>query len=206
MAAKVREVDLSGIQDWQQPLAFGIGVLLIVVGFAGITGIFDVHGLWNEDSLVFGVFGVPFWLSVTALVAGAIGILLALYKGAGTTFNKVASGLVLPAVILIAITDWTVGVGGVALILGLVTLLGAVVCAVIGIVLLYKRPLMFLMPVVAVLAILDWVFNLTARWPPWIADPANNVGAHVTIPTILLLILLAIAIGVAAFEGGSRVT
>lgn len=198
MAAQIREVDLSGIQDWQQPLAFGIGVLLLVVGLAGLTGIFDVTGLWNENSLVFGVFGVPFWLGVTAVVAGLIGVLLALYKGAGTTFNKVASGLVLPPLILLTITDWTIGIGGPALILGLVTLLLAVVFVVIGGVLLYKRPLMLLLPVVAGLAIADWVLGLTALNPMG--------GARVTILTIGLLILLAIAIGVAAFEGGSRVT
>jgi len=198
MATQDREVDLSGIQDWQQPLAFGIGVLLLVVGLAGLTGIFDVTGLWNENSLVFGVFGVPFWLGVTAVVAGLIGVLLALYKGAGTTFNKVAAGLVLPPVIFLAITDWTIGIGGPALILGLVTLLLAVVFVVIGGVLLYKRPLMLVLPVVAVLAIADWVLGLTALNPMG--------GARVTILTIGLLILLAIAIGVAAFEGGSRVT
>lgn len=197
MAAKVREVDLSGIDDWQQPLAFGIGMLLLVVGFAGLTGVFNKTGLWSEESLVFGVFGVPFWLGVTAVVAGFIGILLSLYKGAGTTFNKVAAGLVLPAVILIAIADWSVLIGGPALIVGLIALLLAVVAAFIGVVLLYKRPLALLMPVVAVLAIADLVLGITNSVEIW---------SRVTIPTIGLLILLAISIGVAAFEGGSRMT
>lgn len=202
MATKAREVDLSGIDDWQQPLAFGVGVLLLVVGFAGLTGIFDVTDLWSSEPLVFGVFGVPFWLSITAIVAGFIGILLSLYKGAGTTFNKVAAGLVLPAVILIAITDWTIGVGGAALIVGLVSLILAVVAAFIGVVLLNKRPLALLMPVVAGLAIADWVLGLT----PIAQDAAFLGAARVTIPTIGLLILLSISIGVAAFEGGSRMT
>lgn len=201
MAAKNREVDLSGIEDWQQPLAFGVGVLLIVVGMAGLTGIFDVTDLWSEAPLVFGVFGVPFWLGVTAVVAGLIGILLSLYKGAGTTFNKVAAGLVLPAVILLSITDWTIGVGGAALIVGLISLLLAVVAVFIGLVLLNKRPLALVLPIVAGLAIADWVLGLTA-----IASGTIGGGARVTIPTIGLLVLLAISIGVAAFEGGSRMT
>lgn len=199
MATQALDVDIEGIKDPQQPIAFSVGLVLIVVGIAGLTGIIDAD-VGFGPGLVFGLFGVPFWLGVTALVAGVIGIVLSMYPGAGTTFNKVASGLVLPAVILLAISDWGLAAGNVLTFgVALVTLLLAVVLVVVGVVLLYKRPLALVLPVVAVLTIVDWVLGLS----PSAIAPASEA---VTIPTIILLIVLALIIGFIAFEGGRRTT
>lgn len=197
MATKLVGVDLSGIRDPQQPIAFAVGLVLIIVGIAGLTGIIDADvGL--GPGLVFGVFGVSLWLGVTAIVAGILGILLSFYPGAGTTFNKVAAGLVLPAVILLAIVDWGLGVGNVLTMgIGLVALVVAVVLVVVGIVLLYKRPLALVLPIVAVLAIADWALGLSELAP---ASEAVNL------PTIGLLVLLMLLVGFVAFEGGRRTT
>jgi hypothetical protein len=189
-------VDLSGIEDPQRPLAFVVGSVLIVVGVAGVTGIIDADVL--GQGLVLGVFGVPFWLGVTAVVAGLLGIVLSFYAGAGTTFNKLAAGLVLPAILLLAIADWLFA-GGITLPtlgLGLIAIALAVVLVAVGVILLYKHPLALVLPTVALLAVIDWAFGVTAMIP----------GEAVNLPTIGLLLVLAVVIGLIAFEGGSRMT
>lgn len=197
MATSKVGVDLSGINDPQQPIAFGLGLLLIVVGTVGITGIIDVN-VGFGDGLVFGLFGVPLWLAITALVAGVIGIVLSLYEGAGTTFNKVAAGLVLPPVLLLAITDWGFAVGNpLTMALGIVTLLLAVVFVVVGLVLLHKRPLSLVLPVVAVLTLADLGLGLTEMVP---------TTESINLFTLALLLVLEIAVGFVAYEGGRRVT
>lgn len=196
MATDVHGVDLSGITDPQRPIAFAVGAVLIVVGVAGLTGILDADVI--DGGLVLGVFGVPFWLGLTAIVAGLLGIVLSFYAGAGTTFDKLAAGLVLPAVLLLAIVDWLLA-GGITLLtlgVGLIALALAVVLVAVGVVLLYGHPLALVLPVVALLAVFDWVFGVTAMIP----------GETVNLPTIGLLVLLTIVIGLVAFEGGSRMT
>jgi hypothetical protein len=206
MAAKSLEIDLNGIDDPQQPIAFVVGVLLVVVGIAGLTGVIDtnvVQGListdvWLGSELVLGFFGVPFWLGVTAIVAGLLGIVLSSYEGAGTTFNKLAAGLVLPIVVLLSVVDWALAGGNLLTIgLSLIALGIAVVLVAVGVLLLYKHPLALVLPVVALLTVGDWVFGITAMAP---------AGESVTLPTIGLLVVLAIAIGLVAFEGGRRTT
>lgn len=199
MARQAPRVDLSGMSDPQKPVAFGVGVLLIVVGVAGLTGIIDTD-IGFGSGLVFGLFAVPFWLGVTAIVAGVLAIVpFSLYDGAGTTFNKVAAGLVLPAVILLAIADWGfIRVGHpLTFIVGLIALLLAVVFVVVGVALLFKRPLALVLPIVAVLTLADWTVGLTDLAPA--SEPAN-------LPTVALLIVLAAAVGVVGFEGGKRMT
>jgi hypothetical protein len=140
---------------------------------------------------------VPLWLGVTVIVAGLLGAVLAGYAGGATTFNKVAAGLVLPAVLFLAITDWALAVGGtLPLVVGVVTLLLAVALVAVGVVVFRGHPLALVLPVVAVLAIADWVFDLTAL----VAAEA------VTLPTLGLLVVLAVVIGLVGFEGGQRVT
>lgn len=206
MATKSLDVDLSGIDDPQRPVAFVVGLLLLIIGIAGLTGILDtgvIHGVLDINAelgsgLVLGLFGVPFWLGVTAVVAGLLGIVLASYGGAGTTFNKLAAGLVLPIVILLSVVDWALASGNLLLIgLSLIALVLAVVLVAVGTFLLFKHPLALVLPVVALLTVADWVFGLTAIAP---------AGKSVTLPTIGLLIVLAIAIGLVAFEGGRRTT
>lgn len=206
MTAKSLEIDLNGIDDPQQSIAFVVGVLLVVVGIAGLTGVIDtnvVQGLIGTDvelgsGLVLGFFGVPFWLGVTAIVAGLLGIVLSSYKGAGTTFNKLAAGLVLPIVILLSVVDWALAGGNLLTIgLSLIALVTAVVLVVVGVLLLYKHPLAIVLPIVALLTVGDWVLGITAMAP---------AGESVTLPTIGLLLVLAIAIGLVAFEGGRRTT
>jgi hypothetical protein len=206
MATKSLEIDLSGIDDPQRPVAFVVGAVLLVVGIVGLTGVLDtdvVQGLTDTNvglgsGLVLGFFGVPFWLGVTAVVAGLLGIVLAFYGGAGTTFNKLAAGLVLPIVILLSIMDWALAGGDLLTIgLSLLALIVAVVLVAVGTLLLFKHPLALVLPVVAVLTVADWVFGLTALAP---------AGARITLPTIALLVVLAIAIGLVAFEGGRRTT
>jgi hypothetical protein len=206
MATKSLEVDLSGIDDPQRPIAFVVGLLLLVLGIAGLTGILDtgeVQGLTGTNvglapGLVLSFFGVPFWLGVTTVVAGLLGIVLAFYGGAGTTFNKLASGLVLPIVILLSVVDWALAGGDLLTVgLSLIALVVAVVLVAVGTLLLFKHPLALVLPVVALLTVADWVFGLTALAP---------AGARITLPTIGLLIVLAIAIGLVAFEGGRRTT
>lgn len=195
MALETPEVDLTGIRDPQRPVAVAVGVVLVLLGIAGLTGIMDYDYL--GDGLVLGVFGVPFWLGVTAIVAGLLGVLLASYPGGATTFDKLAAGIVLPAVFFLAVTDWGLATGGiVVLALGLVALLLAVVFAAIGTVLLLGHPLALVLPVVAILAILDWVFGITAMLP---TESAN-------LPTLGLLVVLTLLVGVIGFEGGKRLT
>lgn len=194
--ASTLDVDLSGIEDWQRPVAFAVGLVLILFGVAGMSGVLDADV--RGPGLVLGVFGVPFWLGVTAVVAGLLGIVLSSYAGAGTTFNKLAAGLVLPAVLFLAVVDWLLA-GGVtlfALVAALVPLVLAVALVAVGVVLLYDHPLALVLPVVALLAVIDWLFGVTAMVP----------GESVTLPTIGLLIVLAVVIGLVAFEGGSRMT
>jgi hypothetical protein len=206
MATKSLEIDLSGIDDPQRPIAFVVGLLLLIVGVAGLTGILDTEVVQElldintelRSGLVLGFFGVPFWLGVTTVVAGLLGVVLSFYGGAGTTFNKLAAGLVLPIVILLSIVDWALAGGDLLTIgLSLIALVVAVVLVAVGTLLLFKHPLALVLPVVALLTVADWVFNLTAMAP---------AGKRVTLPTIGLLIVLAIAIGLVAFEGGRRTT
>jgi hypothetical protein len=206
MATRSLEVGLSGIDDPQRPVALVVGLVLIVVGVAGLTGLLDtdaVRGALGSDiglgpGLVLSFFGVPFWLGVTAVVAGLLGVVLSFYPGAATTFDKLAAGLVLPAVLLLSIVDWALAGGNLLLVaLSLIALLLAVVLVAVGTLLLYGHLLVVVLPVVAVLALADWGLGLTALAPS---------GASVTLPTIGLLIVLAIAVGVVAFEGGRRTT
>ncbi len=195
MVLETPEVDLTGIRDPQRPVAVTIGVVLILLGIAGLTGVLDFDYL--DDGLVLGVFGVPFWLGVTAIVAGILGVVLASYPGGATTFDKLAAVIVLPAVLFLAVTDWALATDGLAVLaLGLVALLLAVVFAAIGTVLLLGHPLAFVLPVVAVLAILDWGLSITALVP---AESAN-------LPTLALLVVLALVMVVIGFEGGRRLT
>jgi len=206
MAISSLEVDLTGIDDPQRPIAFVVGVLLVVVGLAGLTGSLDtgvVRQLLDTElglgsGLVLGYFGVPFWLGVTAVVAGLLGIALSSYGGAGTTFDKLAAGLVLPAVLLLAIVDLALA-GGDPVIVGLsvIALVVAVVLVAVGVLVLAPHPLSLVLPIVALLAVADWVLGLTALAP---------AGRHVTLPTIGLLLVLAVAVGLVAFEGGRRTT
>lgn len=191
MATADVEVDLSGIHDRQRPLAVVFGAVLVALGVVALTGILAIEGL------LLGIFGVPFWLGVTAIVAGLLGIALSRYGGGATTFDKVAAGLVLPAVLFLAVVDWALAVGGLpALAVGLVALLLAVALVVVGLVLLYPHPLALVLPVVALLAIADWVFSLTAMVP----------AAAVNLPSIGLLVVLAVVVGLVGFEGGTRLT
>lgn len=191
MATADVEVDLSGIHDRQRPLAVVFGAVLVALGVVALTGILAIEGL------LLGIFGIPFWLGVTAIVAGLLGIALSRYAGGATTFNKVAAGLVLPAVLFLAVVDWALAVGGLpALAVGLVALLLAVALVVVGLVLLYPHPLALVLPVVALLAIADWVFSLTAMVP----------AAAVNLPSIGLLVVLAVVVGLVGFEGGTRLT
>ena len=196
MATGVQDVDLSGIDDPQRPVAFAVGVVLVLVGIAGLTGVLNIDV--RAPGLVLGVFGIPFWLGATAIVSGLLGIALSFYAGAGTTFNKLAAGLVLPAVFLLAIVDWLLA-GDVTLLsvgVSLLLLVLAVALVVVGVVLLYGHPLSLVLPVVAVLAILDWALDLTGMLP---TDAVN-------LPTLGLLAVLALVVGLVAFEGGSRMT
>lgn len=197
MAMRTRpEVDLSGIADPQRPVTVAVGVWLIVVGVAGLTGILDLN-LGIGGGLVLGLFGVPLWLGVTAIVAGALGLWMARYAGASTTFDKLAAGLVLPIVGLLAIADWALAVGGLALVLAVVAFLLAGVGVAVGTLLLFKLPVSLVLPVVAVLTLADWLLGLTAMLGP--TEPVNPA-------TVVLLLVHVVLVGLIAFEGGSRVT
>lgn len=192
MATEVRTVDLSGIGDWQRPLAFAFGAVLVLLGLVGLSGLLDA------DGLLLGIFGIPTWLAVVAILAGLLGVMLSFYAGAGTTFNKVAAGLVLPAVLFLAVVDWALAVGGLpALALGLLSLLLAIVFAAVGAIVFSGHPLALVLPIAALLAIADWVFSLTAMAP---------AGAAVNLPTLGLLVALAVVVGLVGFEGGRRLT
>lgn len=197
MATVDQPTDLDGLVDPQRLAALAVGLLLVVVGAAGLTGVVDVDvGL--GPGLVVGLFGVPLWLGVAAVVAGLLGVLLSFYRGAGTTFNKVATGLVLPAVLALAVVDWGLAVGSIlTVVLGLLALLVAVALVVVGGILFFGHPLALVLPVVALLAIADWVFGLSAMTP---------AGEAVNLPTLGLLVVLTVVVGFVAFEGGSRTT
>lgn len=195
MATKTPDVDLTGIRDPQRPVAFAVGLILIIVGVAGLTGFLDTNVV--GEGLVLGLFGVPLWLALTAIVAGLLGIYLSTFAGAATTFDKVAATHALPAAFLLAVTDYALAVGDVpVLALGLVTLLLAVVIVAVGTFLLRWTPLMIVLPVVAAIALLDWGLGLTAMMP----------GEAVNLPTIGLLLVLEIVVALVAFEGGRRQT
>lgn len=197
MSLTAPEVDLHGIRDPQKPITVVVGLVFIVVGVAALTGVLDMAPAGGDSSLLLGYFGVPLWLGVTVIVAGLLGAVLAGYAGGATTFNKVAAGLVLPAVLFLAITDWALAAGGtLPLVVGVVTLLLAVVLVAVGVVVFRGHSLALVLPVVAVLAIADWVFDLTGL----VAAEA------VTLPTLGLLVVLAVVIGLVGFEGGRRVT
>lgn len=191
MATTSLEVDLSGIDDWQRPLALVFGVVL------GLLGAVSLSGLATWDGLLLGIFGVPVWLALVAVVAGLLGVVMSRYAGAGTTFNKVAAGLVLPAVLFLAVVDWSLAVGGAALVAGVVALLLAVVFAAIGSILLWGHPLALVFPAVAVLAIAEWALSLAGI----VVSPAPA-----NLPTLGLLALLAVVVGLVGFEAGRRMT
>ena len=192
MAFKKSIVDLTGIRDPQRPVAVAVGVVLVLVGALGLSGIGDM-----DVGLVLGVFGVPLWLGLTAVVAGLLGVFLATFDGGATTFDKVAAGLVLPAVFLLSITDWALATGGIpALAVGVLALLLAVVIAAVGTFLLRWNVLMVVFPVVAALALLDWGLGLTAMMP----------GEAVNVPTLGLLLVVELLVAAIAFEGGRRLT
>lgn len=191
MATTSQEVDLSGIEDWQRPLALAFGVVLALLGAVSLSG------LATMDGLLLGIFGIPVWLALVAVVAGLLGVVMSRYAGAGTTFNKVAAGLVLPAVLFLAVVDWALAVGGLALVAGLVALLLAVVFAAIGTILLWGHPLALVFPAVAVLAIAEWALSLAGI----VVSPAP-----VNLPALGLLALLAVVVGLVGFEGGRRMT
>lgn len=205
MATRAPEVDLSGIRDPQRPVALVVGVVLIALGVAGVTGVLDMNVL--TPGVVLGVFGVPLWLGLTAIVAGLLGIVLATFAGGATTFDKVAAGLVLPAALFLSITDWAlaeaglVGGGSMAggvpvLVVAIVALLLAVVVAAVGTVLLLGHPLAIVFPLVALLAVFDWALGLTAVAP----------SRTVNLPTLALLVVLEVVVVAVAFEGGRRQT
>ena len=185
------EVDLSGIDDWQRPLALAFGVVLALLGAVSLSGL----ATW--DGLLLGVFGIPVWLALVAVVAGLLGVAMSRYAGAGTTFNKVAAGLVLPAVLFLSVVDWSLAVGGAALVAGVVALLLAVVFAAIGTILLWGHPLALVFPAVAVLAIAEWALSLAG---------VEISAAAVNPPTLGLLALLAVVVGLVGFEAGRRMT
>lgn len=191
MANTGLEVDLSGIVDRQRPLALAFGAVLALLGAVSLSGFL------STDGLLLGVFGVPVWLALVAIVAGSLGVAMSRYAGAGTTFNKVAAGLVLPAVLFLAVVDWSLAAGGVALVVGLGALLLAVVFAAVGTVLLWGHPLALVFPAVAVLAVAEWALALAGV----AVSPAS-----VTAPTLGLLALLAVVVGLVGFEGGRRTT
>lgn len=195
MATRPAEVDLSGLRDPQRLVTVVVGLVLLLVGGAGISTVLGAAVL--GDSLVLGIFGVPLWLGLTAVVAGLLGLGFATYGGGATTFNKVAAGLVLPAAFLLAVVDWALASGSaLALVVGGIALLLAVLIVVLGVVLLVGHPLAIVFPVVALLAILDWVLGVTA----------NSPGGAVNPPTLGLLLVLAVGVGLVGFEGGRRVT
>ena len=195
MAFKKTIVDLTGMGDPQRPVAVAVGAVLILVGALGLTGIADMNVV--GEGLVLGVFGVPLWLGLTAVVAGLLGVFLATFDGGATTFDKVAAGLVLPAVFLLSITDWALATGGIpALAVGVGALLLAVVIAAVGTFLLRWNVLMVVFPVVAALALLDWGLGLTVMVP----------GEPVNLPTLGLLLVVELLVAVIAFEGGRRQT
>lgn len=197
MATSVPEVDLRGIRDPQKPITLAVGIVFIVVGVAALTGLLDMVIVGGDAALLLGYFGIPLWLGLTVIVAGLLGAVLAGYAGGATTFNKVAAGLVLPAVLFLAITDWALATGGtLALAVGVLTLLLAVALVAVGLVLFWGHPLALVLPVVAVLALADWILNLTAMAPT----------ESVTLPTLGLLVVLAIVVGLVGFEGGRRMT
>lgn len=196
MAIERSEVDLRGIRDPQKPVALVVGVVLVLVGVAGLTGLLDVS-LGDGPALVLGLFGVPFWLGVTAVVAGLLGVVLSTYPGAGTTFNKLAAGLVLPIVFLLAVVDWLLAVGGLpALVLGGVVLVVAVVLVGVGVLLLRRHPVAAVLPVVAVVTLADWALGITAMTP----------SLRVNVSTLGLLFVLEGVLAAVAFEGGARRT
>lgn len=201
MAITSREVDLTGIRDPQRPVALVVGLVLVGVGVAGLTGVLDVEldAVPSFGSgLLLGLFGIPLWLGVTAIVAGLLGVVFSFSAGAGTTFTKVAAGLVLPPVLLLSITDWAIASGRPpTLVVGAVTLVLAVVFVVVGVVLLYGHPLVAVLPVVALLALADWGLGLSALAPA--SEPA-------TLPTLGLLLVLDVVVGAIGFEGGRRMT
>lgn len=192
MANRASEIDLSGLHDWQGLPALVFGAVLVALGAVALAGILDTGGL------LLGLFGVPVWLALVAVVAGLVGVVLSRFAGGGTTFNKVAAGLVLPAVLFLAIVDWALAAGGVVpLVVGLVALLLAVVLAGVGTVLLWGHPLAWVFPAVAALAVTEWVLvvgDVIAR------------DAAVTLPTLGLLAVLAVVVGLVGFEGGRRLT
>lgn len=192
MATSSLDVDLSGIDDWQRPLALVFGLVLVLLGVVALSRVL------TTDGLLLGVFGIPTWLALVAAVAGLLGVVLSRYAGAGTTFNKVAAGLVLPAVLFLAVVDWALAVGGpAALVVGLVALLLAVALAAVGTVLLWGHPVALVFPIVAAVAVADWVLTFVG-----VATP----GAAVNLPTIALLVVLAVVVGLVGFEGGRRMT
>lgn len=202
MATSALDVDLSVIRDPQRPVALVVGLVLVVLGLAGLSGVLDGDllglGMGLGDGLLLGVFGIPLWLGVTAVVAGLLGVYLSTFAGGATTFNKVAAGLVLPAVLLLAVVDWALALGGVAvLVVAAIALLAAVGLVLVGTVLLNHHVLVVVLPVVAVLAIADWAFALTDLAP---------AGAAANPPTLGLLLVLAVLVGAIGFEGGRRLT
>lgn len=188
MATAVPGPRFNRIQDPQRPVTFVLGGVLLAIGIAGLSGLLGIE--LAVVTVVAAVFGVPFWLGLTMIVAGLLGVILAMHGDSASTFNKVTAGLVFPATLLLAITDWAVGAGTAwAIGVGLLALAAALLVIALGTILLWGHPLSLVFPLAAVLAVLDWTGSIAAAVP----------AASVTGPTIGLIVTLAIGVGLVGF-------
>lgn len=92
------------MRDPQRPLAFLFGVVLLSLGLV------DVAGVLVTDGLLLGLFEIGVGTNVVHVLTGLLGIVLSMYAGAATLFNKLG-GLIYLLVFVFGAIGTLTGLG-----------------------------------------------------------------------------------------------
>lgn len=89
MATSTAEVDLTRLRDPQKLFALLFGLVLVVVGILGFVP------QVVSDGKLFGIFGINAAHNLVHVLTGLLGLVLGMYAGGASLFNKVGGVLYL---------------------------------------------------------------------------------------------------------------
>lgn len=112
-------------RDPQGMLATLFGVVLVVLGIVGLSGLLTSNGR------LLGLLELSSAVSVVHILTGLLGIFLARYPGAGTLFNKLG-GVIYLVVFLVGSVALLAGAGGINWATNGLHLLLAIVVGAVG--------------------------------------------------------------------------
>lgn len=125
MATTTTAANLSKMRDPQRPLALLFGVVLLALGLV------DLAGVLVTDGLLLGLFEIGNVTNVVHILTGLLGIVLSMYAGAATLFNKLG-GLIYLLVFVFGAIGTLAGVGATGWTTHALHLLLAVVVGTVG--------------------------------------------------------------------------